>query len=270
MSEEARGQEELAKASQDSDNRPASRGRILRWILAVGILGLIIVGVVAGYAWFNRETIVVELPEIPLDGVSPSIVEAVTRELDAVADEPESGGAWGKLGMVLYAHELILESIDCFAVAQELDPEDYRWPYMRGMVLGERDLADGLPFIRQALDLDPANLSLQLRLAEFLLDLHELEESEQIFRRVLQTAREHPRAQLGLARLAAMRGDDEEAIRFASQAALGAPAVRPTRTSCWLSCIIATVRQKRPRRSCKWLRNSRPKKLCGRTLPWRK
>jgi tetratricopeptide (TPR) repeat protein len=65
-------------------------------------------------------------------------------------------------------------------------------------------------------------------LAEFLLDLRELEESEQIFRRVLQTAREHPRAQLGLARLAAMRGDDEEAIRFASQAALGAPAIRPT------------------------------------------
>jgi tetratricopeptide (TPR) repeat protein len=228
MSEEARGQEGLANASQEPDKRPASRRRTRR-IMALGVLGLIIVGaLVAGSVWLNRETIVVELPDIPLDGVNPSIVEAVTRQLDAVTEEPDSGGAWGKLGMVLYAHEFIVESIDCFAVAQELDPEDYRWPYLRGMVLGEMDPAHGLPFIRQALDLDPANLSLRLRLAEFLLDLRELEESEQTFRRVLQAAREHPRAQLGLARLAAMRGDDEEAIRFASQAALGAPSIRPT------------------------------------------
>ncbi len=215
-------------AASADDGSQRGTGRRRRWVLVLGVLGLGIVAVLVGRAvWPPRQTVAVMLPDVPLDGVDPSIAEAVTRELDAVAAEPENGDAWGRLGMVLYAHELVLEAVDSFTEATLLDPGDFRWPYLRGMVLGEVDLAEGLPYIRQALNLEPGNVFLRLRLAEFLLDLRELEESEQIFRQVLQLARDHPRAQLGLARLSAMRGDDQAAIKLASQAVIGAPGIRP-------------------------------------------
>ena len=138
----------------------------------------------------------------------------------AVQDAPASSIAWGRLGMLFYAHSYKSEADICFARAQRLDPEEPRWIYFQAINLDKRDPAAALRQYEQALekcgDRPP---SVRLRYAELLLKENHLEEAEQQFRAVLRRDGNDARAHLGLARLAAQRGDVEESFRHLERSA---------------------------------------------------
>jgi tetratricopeptide (TPR) repeat protein len=143
---------------------------------------------------------------INLRGVDPAIVEVITAAREEVLRVPRSGTAWGELGMVLRAHDFADEANCCFAEAERLDPTDARWPYLRALTLWLTDPDAALPLLERAVELhEDASPEPRLRLAENLLARGRLDEAEKHFRHVLESQPDHPRAHLGLGRLAYRR-----------------------------------------------------------------
>ena len=155
---------------------------------------------------------------------------AVTTARQAVEDKPYDADTWGHLGMVLYAHEHNAPAVECFANAEKLADDDYRWPYLRGMILAEENTDQGTPARapRRRHWPRPSDSSVRLRLAELLFDVRDLEESEAIFREVLAAEMDNIRAKYGLARVLAVSGDPHEALRWAAGAVRALPNVRAT------------------------------------------
>jgi tetratricopeptide (TPR) repeat protein len=154
-------------------------------------------------------------PEIPAAVVDEGVRTALTAARDKVLADPQSGQAWGELGLSYRAHNLNPESNACFAVAARFDPQNPRWPYLIGVINLLVAPDDAVPHLRTAYELatDPKHKSLtRLRLAEALFDRNDLAGAAQLYS---EEARSDPlgaRAQFGLGALAAARGDHQGAI----------------------------------------------------------
>jgi tetratricopeptide (TPR) repeat protein len=154
-----------------------------------------------------------EPPAVDLADTDPAIKKVVEEARRAVLTSPESGAAWGQLGLVLTAHALHVPARVCFARAEELDQREPRWPYFQGKALLAADRATALAKLERAADLfgDKPDVP-RLQLAEALLEDGRLDEAERQFRRVLQADAKNARAHLGLGRLEHQRGDEEASL----------------------------------------------------------
>jgi tetratricopeptide (TPR) repeat protein len=179
-------------------------------LLAIAVLGL----GAGGYYW--RHTRPTEPPVPHLDDVDPAIVAAIEKARAAVQDSPRSGGAWGRLGMVLAVHEFLADAIVCFAEAEHLDPAQPRWPYFQGAALAQTDPGAAVAKFERVVELcDCQPAAPRLRLGEMLLGQDRLEEAKRHFDRLAESDPSNGRVQLGLARIAFRRGDLEESLRRA-------------------------------------------------------
>src|SRR5439155_19466770 len=97
----------------------------------------------------------------------------------AVVESPRSALPWGRLGMVLVAHDRTAEANQCFAQAEQLDPREPRWPYFQGVALSLGAPEEALPKLQRAVELcgDAAEAP-RRRLAELLLLQGRAEEAE--------------------------------------------------------------------------------------------
>src|SRR5262249_60643318 len=77
------------------------RGRVFRAAALLAGLGFTL-GVVA-YLWHSGGA--AEPPAVRPDGLEPAVWTAIEKARAAVRGSPRSGAAWGKLGMVLLAHQ---------------------------------------------------------------------------------------------------------------------------------------------------------------------
>jgi tetratricopeptide (TPR) repeat protein len=80
-------------------------------------------------------------------GMDPALAEQIeaARELVETAAElepDEQAEAWGELGMLYQATGYAKAGLSAYERAAELDPFDGRWPYLAGIVLGERGETD--------------------------------------------------------------------------------------------------------------------------------
>jgi tetratricopeptide (TPR) repeat protein len=158
-------------------------------------------------------------PVIDVNRIEPAVGKAIGTARDALDRAPRSAAAWGRYGMVLRAHELVAESQICFTAAERLDPRNVRWPYYQGISLAGDDPAKAVSKLSRAVELAAADTDApRARLAEVLLALGRWDEAERHFR-VLARGPDSARASLGLARLAAERGQWEECLRAAEAAA---------------------------------------------------
>jgi tetratricopeptide (TPR) repeat protein len=179
-------------------------------------------------------------PELDLASLDPAIAAAVSRARKAVVGSPRSARAWGELGMVLAAHDLTGEANRCFTQAERLDPREPRWPYHQAVALTLGAPDEALPKLRRAAELrGTADEVVRLRLAELLLLQGHLDEAEEQFNRVLSRSNSHPRARLGLGRLAHSRGDLDKSLTL-----LG-PALTDPRTRKNAHLLLAAVQARR-------------------------
>ncbi len=113
--------------------------------------GAVLLGLLAvwGWRWYARPP----LPRLALEGLDPVVVEAVNRELNEVKRNRGSGTAWGRLGMVLMVHSLHAEAAECLTHAARLEPDEPRWPYLRGVQLTVEEPERSLPYLRRAVEL---------------------------------------------------------------------------------------------------------------------
>lgn len=147
-------------------------------------------------------------PSLTATDVDPAVMKAVQTARSAVRQSPHSAETWGRLGMILSAHDFPLEANACFVQAEQLDPHEPRWLYYQGIELSQRDPENGAAKLQRAIELfGDRSETARLRLGELFLRQGRLDEAEDQFRRLLQRHPNHGRAHLDLARLALERGD---------------------------------------------------------------
>ncbi len=173
--------------------------------LVVG-LALAAGALLAGGYWYLRPT--PQPPAVDLADADPAIARAVTEARQGVLAAPRSAAAWGRLGMVLAAHDFRAEANACFAQAQLLDPNEPRWAYLQGVGLSLGDPEAALPKLRRAVERSSDTPDApRLGLAEVLVSQGHGAEAEEVLRPVLARVPSHPRAHLIHARLALQQGD---------------------------------------------------------------
>ncbi|HEY7314225.1 MAG TPA: tetratricopeptide repeat protein [Gemmataceae bacterium] len=167
-----------------------------------------------GVWWWSRMP-PPEPPEPDLAEVDPEVVEAIAAARQAVRRRPNDGGVWGRLGMVLLAHDFHPEAQRCFAEAERLDPTEVRWPYLRGLSLLLTEPDAGLRCLQRVAESsgkDPPPP--RLRLAETLLTQGRLDDAEHHLEQTRKAEPDNPRLQLNLGRLALLRGQWQSALEL--------------------------------------------------------
>jgi tetratricopeptide (TPR) repeat protein len=159
-------------------------GQLRRWLVGAGA-ALLLAGVAAAGWWWFRPPAATP-PPIPAGIPDAEVQQAIADARQRVLDEPRSAYTWGRLGLVLLAHQFDREADTCFLQAAELAPTDPRWPYARGMVALKLGPDQALALFRQAAAVAESKpkyrFALRMRLAESLLEHGHLDEAENIFR----------------------------------------------------------------------------------------
>ncbi|MGH7174664.1 MAG: tetratricopeptide repeat protein [Gemmataceae bacterium] len=146
-------------------------------------------------------------PALDPSGVDPMVWRALEAARAEVERVPESPRAWGRLGMVLLAHQFRAEAGVCLARAEQLDPRDARWPYYQVMAVRRSDPEAAIAHLRRAIAAGVEYAGPSLLLAELLLQRGRLDEAESQFRAILRREPDNSRAHLGLAQTAFERED---------------------------------------------------------------
>jgi tetratricopeptide (TPR) repeat protein len=167
-------------------------------------------GIAVGIGWFLWRVPVP--PELDLAGADPAIVRAIDEARAEVHASPRSAAAWGRLGMLLRAHDFGMEANACFAQAERFDGTDPRWPYLQGLTLALSDRDAAIPLLESAAQRSSTTTAPRLRLAEVLLLQGRQEDARRHFQKVVASDPANPRAQLGLARLAQRRDEGNVAL----------------------------------------------------------
>jgi tetratricopeptide (TPR) repeat protein len=202
----------MASGTSEAGNRVVRRPRRLRLLAGMAAL-LVLLGAAVGYRLLRRPA--PAPPLVDLANADPQVARAVTAARADVLRAPRSGPAWGRLGMVLVTHNYTEDGIRCLAEAERLDPRELRWPYYQGVLLANIDPAVGIPKLRRAVELAPAEAEApRLRLAITLLSHGDLDEAGTFFAEVLARDRDNPRALLGLGRVANAQGRPEESAGY--------------------------------------------------------
>jgi len=186
--------------------------------VAMALLGGVVLAVGLGGYWWRYQS-PERPPLIDLTNADPAVATVIANARRLVQQSPRSAAAWGKLGMVLFAHEMYADCAAVLAEAERLDPGELRWPYLRGLALVLQQPDDGIAALKRAADIPSPSLTARLRLAEELWKLDRIDEAEAIFGELIGVSPNNPRVLLGQGQILARRGELTQAIEPLSRAA---------------------------------------------------
>src|SRR5262245_57701831 len=176
---------------------PSRRARAI----VLGTLALAVgIGVILYFRpWASAS---IDPPAPDLSHMDPAVRKVIEDEQSRVRDAPQSGRAWGRLGMAFQSHMFHGEALSCFEQAVKQEPDNPRWPYFRGVIRMAHDPPTALADLRRAVELcHDATDGPRLRLAEVYLRLGQPDEAREQFQALVRKDPGHGRARLGLARL---------------------------------------------------------------------
>lgn len=166
----------------------------------------------------GRGSPVEEIRMPSLADVEPEVVEAITVTRDVLLREPESGRAWGRLGDQFFAHDFLAEAALCYSRAEELDPENFLWPYRLGLswIKDHPELA--APPLERALRSLGNYAPAHVVHANVLVRLGRSDEAIELYERASRLDAADPKAETGLGLVYLSRGDFEAARVHLEQA----------------------------------------------------
>jgi tetratricopeptide (TPR) repeat protein len=150
-------------------------------------------------------------PAVAREGIEPAVWAAIEEAREAIKESPRSAEAWGRLGMVLFAHRFVAEAVGCLGEARKRDVRDPRWPYYLGMALSLTDPDGAIPHWQAAAERSREDAP-QLRLAEALEAAGRQEDARAQWEQLLAQRSDHPMAHLGLARASLALGQDQDCL----------------------------------------------------------
>lgn len=162
-----------------------------------------------------------EIPDPTLAGMDTMVQDQLRSELAAVrrmAGEETSSGvglgeAYGDLGRLYLAYDLVAPAEACLRNARALDPDERRWAYLLGALYqGDRRLDEAVEGFEKALALAGDDLATLVRLGNVHLARGAPGAAREVFERARNLAPEEAAPLAGLARAAAAEDDPEQAV----------------------------------------------------------
>ena len=153
------------------------------------------------------------LPQLTIGKFRPQIRDQVQKAYREVEAKPKDADANGRMGMLLHAFEQFESADICYRRAQILDPARFQWAYYLGLtqaINGKNE--DAAATLLDAIRLDAEYLPARLKLAEVLLTLGRLDESERISQAIAKDAPQFAPAYYWLGRVAFAKGRLPESI----------------------------------------------------------
>ncbi|MEM7479810.1 MAG: tetratricopeptide repeat protein [Acidobacteriota bacterium] len=197
-----------------------SVGPILAALLsACALLGLAACGGRPSAKWPDLQP----TPDLDLSGAEAGArdqLESQRAEIEALLAQPatadaqaEAAESFGALGLLYVAYEFLAAAEVCLDNAATLQPEDYRWTYLRGYLAGVQGrLPEAVARYEETLEREEALLPAWLRLGRAHLELGESAAARRAFEEALRLAPEVAAAHEGLGRVAAAEGDPAAAV----------------------------------------------------------
>jgi tetratricopeptide (TPR) repeat protein len=153
------------------------------------------------------------LPQLTIVTSRLKIRDQVQQAYQEVVAKPKDAGANGRLGMLLHAFEQYESAEICYRRARILDPGRFQWAYYLGLtqvINGKNEAAAAT--LGDAIRLDSGYLPARLKLAEVLLTLGRLDESERISQSIARDAPQFAPAYYWLGRVALAKGQAAASI----------------------------------------------------------
>ncbi len=186
--------------------------------LLIGILVVLLCVLIGRWVYQEWTGPLPELPFLALDGVDPEVADALSKQRAAVKQAPRSAEAWGRLAMLLHAHQFPDQALICYSTAEALDRTNPIWPYFQGYLLQNGSRPDqALSSLERAAALAPDDWPVpRFHLADLLLDLGRIDDAEKEYRKVLATKTDNKHAryysQFGLAKVMIARQNYLDAL----------------------------------------------------------
>ncbi len=175
----------------------------------VRLFAVVVVLVVVGWIWQKYgQALPIAMPVIRLEEAGPAERQAIQDAQAVVRKKPRSAAAWGRLGIVLLAHNFEDAAGECFSAAQHLDPTSFRWPYYAGVCAAISDPQRALGDFARSAQLAPEDPWPRFRQAELLMDLQRLDEAERVLKTIDSPDQAH-RLLYDHVRLALLRQDKD-------------------------------------------------------------
>src|SRR5260370_5550150 len=146
------------------------------------------------------------LPQLTIANFRPQIRDQVQQAYREVEAKPRDADDNGRMGMLLHAFEQYESAAIWYRRARILDPNRFQWAYYLGLtqvINGKSE--DAAATLSDAIRLDPAYLPARLKLAEVLLTLGRLDESERISQSIAKDTPQGAPAYYWLGRVAIAR-----------------------------------------------------------------
>ncbi len=205
------------------------RSRPLMWAPSVLALAMMLMLLWLGGDYLFERAARTAIPALPELGRRTAAVREQVATADAQARQrPRSPETLGTLGMVYHANALHEQARTAYQLAIHADPDDFRWPYYLAVLEitgGENERA--LTFLTRAVELNPQYPHAWARLGEMYFRRGLLQEAREAFGKTLKLAPHHPHATLGVARLAGLDANWQEAVRLLENALRANPRFGP-------------------------------------------
>lgn len=165
----------------------------------------------------------VNVPVVNWPGMEPQVAAKIQAARQAVLADPTAAQAWVHLGMCYHAHDFFVQAAFCYQKASEMNPKDYRWPYLSALALRKSDIDESARLFDQAARLHPTNPAVYVNYADTLLQQDALGRARAQYQIALQLDDECAHASYGLGQVAFLEGDMEEALARLRRAVAIAP-----------------------------------------------
>jgi len=216
--------------------RPETRGTRTR-LHFLALAGLVAAVIALGLGlWLTRagdETPTrtsVELPDPDTSDMTAPVERAIRNARLAAHAQPASAAAVGQFGQVLHAHWLYEGATECYEIAHELAPEDFRWVYLLAGVEDIRgsDASRIDELFREAIRLAPQFPPVHVRHADALMRLGRWAEARDAYAEAARLDPELVLAYRGLGQAANLLGHGPEAVEHLERSRELAPEDRIT------------------------------------------
>ena len=141
------------------------------------------------------------VPKAKLESAPEIVRDRIQKAYKDVEARPKDAAANGRLGMVLQANDFPSEAAAMYERARLLDRKEYLWPYYLSVIKGrEGKWKEAVPLLRDALEKNPENLPVQIRLGDALQQDGDFAASKKVFVAVVEKHERSPVAHFGLGR----------------------------------------------------------------------
>jgi tetratricopeptide (TPR) repeat protein len=164
-----------------------------------------------------------------LDTVVADQLRQARTEMETVIADPTAGvdrlaAAYGTLGQLYHAYELLDAAESCYLNASFLSPQNFRWVHLLADVARiEGDLEEAAARYETAWSLQPYDFAALVRLGGAYTELGRADEAEAAFKTALTLSPGSPSAMAGLGQLALERREFGDAVRYFQAALKAAP-----------------------------------------------